>query len=205
MGSFPIARTKSNAARIVASLVVIVRTTSTSRIAGTGLKKCSPMKRSPRVVAVACSTIDSDEVFEAKMVCGAASVSSAAQSARLASSCSTTASTMMSHDESAPRSVVKVRVSSVRSRASGEIFPFSMSRESDRSMALRARAHSASSSSRRMVRCPCCAATWAMPAPMSPPPTTPTVPEWVIPQYAPVPRHPTARRTVTDSSRIPST
>ena len=45
----------------------MVRTTSTSFISGTGLKKCIPMNRSGRLVAVISSVIEMDEVFEAKI------------------------------------------------------------------------------------------------------------------------------------------
>src|SRR6267142_2427263 len=47
----------------VSSEVVTVRTTSTSGISGTGLKKCRPTKRSPRFVAAAISAIVRLEVF----------------------------------------------------------------------------------------------------------------------------------------------
>ena len=48
------------------------RTTSTSFMSGTGLKKCRPTKRSARLVVAAISVIDSDEVLEAKIACGGA-------------------------------------------------------------------------------------------------------------------------------------
>src|SRR6266478_5571489 len=51
-----------------AGSVAIVRTTSTSFITGTGLKKCSPTNRCGRFVAVAISVIVSDEVLLAKIV-----------------------------------------------------------------------------------------------------------------------------------------
>ena len=56
----------------------MVRTTSTSFMIGTGLKKCIPMNRCCRsgVVAAIIWVIESDEVFEAKIVCGLQVVSS---------------------------------------------------------------------------------------------------------------------------------
>ncbi len=56
----------------------MVRTTSTSFIRGTGLKKCRPTKRACRSgrVAVIISVIESEEVFEAKMVSGLQTASS---------------------------------------------------------------------------------------------------------------------------------
>src|SRR5438876_209987 len=50
--------------------VVIVPTTSTSFISGTGLKKCMPIKRSTRFVAVIISVTTSDDVLLAKIAGG---------------------------------------------------------------------------------------------------------------------------------------
>ena len=47
-----------------------MRTTSTSFMTGTGLKKCRPAKRSGRLVAADISVIVSEEVFEQKIVSG---------------------------------------------------------------------------------------------------------------------------------------
>ncbi len=47
-------------------------------MSGTGLKKCSPTKRAGRLVFAAISVIDSDDVFEAKIVVGPHAASSAA-------------------------------------------------------------------------------------------------------------------------------
>jgi hypothetical protein len=71
-GTLPSFLLKSTACSYTASSVRIVFTTSTSFISGTGLKKCMPMKRCWRSgeVAVIISVIDSDEVFEAKIVSG---------------------------------------------------------------------------------------------------------------------------------------
>src|SRR2546429_6124491 len=52
----------------VSSDVVTVRTTSTSAISGTGLKKCRPTKRSARFVAAAIAAMVRLDVFEAKIV-----------------------------------------------------------------------------------------------------------------------------------------
>ena len=43
--------------------------TSTSFMIGTGLKKCRPPKRSGRFVAAASSVMQSDEVFDRRIVC----------------------------------------------------------------------------------------------------------------------------------------
>ena len=55
---------------LTAGDVVIVPTTSTSFINGTGLKKCIPMNRSTRFVAVIISVITSDDVLLAKIAAG---------------------------------------------------------------------------------------------------------------------------------------
>ena len=60
------ARTRRRPAK-TSGAVAMVRTTSTSFISGTGLKKCRPMKRSGRPVAVISSVMESEEVFEAKI------------------------------------------------------------------------------------------------------------------------------------------
>ena len=53
-------------------------TTSTSFISGTGLKKCMPMNRSTRLVAVIISVITSDDVLLAKIAAGFTILSMAA-------------------------------------------------------------------------------------------------------------------------------
>ena len=53
-----------------------MRTTSTSFMTGTGLKKWRPAKRSGRFVAADISVIVSDEVFEQKIVAGLQAASS---------------------------------------------------------------------------------------------------------------------------------
>src|SRR5207247_5977086 len=67
-GSLPSDAANANARLKVCSDVVTVRTTSTSAISGTGLKKCSPTKRSARLVAAAISAIVRLDVFDAKTV-----------------------------------------------------------------------------------------------------------------------------------------
>ena len=83
MGSLPRRRTNAMAASKVAADVVRPRTTSTSGMSGTGLKKWRPMNRSDRPVAVASSVIERLEVFEAKIVPGGQRPSSSCQSAAL--------------------------------------------------------------------------------------------------------------------------
>ena len=68
IGSLRSEAANANARLKVASDVVTVRTTSTSGISGTGLKKCRPTNRSARFVAPAISAIVRLEVFDAKIV-----------------------------------------------------------------------------------------------------------------------------------------
>src|SRR5216117_4309653 len=68
IGSLPSEAAKAKARLNVSADVVTVRTTSTSAMSGTGLKKCSPTNRSARLVAPASSAIVRLEVLEAKIV-----------------------------------------------------------------------------------------------------------------------------------------
>src|SRR5439155_18735123 len=95
-GSLPSEAAKANARLTVCSDVVMVRTTSTSAISGTGLKKCSPTKRSARFVAPAISAIVRLDVFEAKIVPAAHKPSSSWKSAFLSARSSVIASITMS-------------------------------------------------------------------------------------------------------------
>src|SRR2546422_6200345 len=80
----------------VSSAVVTVRTTSTSGIRGTGLKKCSPTNRSARRVAAAMAAIVRLEVLDAKIVAGPQRASSSFHKAFFRSRSSVTASITMS-------------------------------------------------------------------------------------------------------------
>src|SRR2546427_11527577 len=71
--SLPRERANAKARRNVSSDVVTARTTSTSGISGTGLKKCRPTKRSARLVAAAMAAMVRLEVLEAKIEIGRAS------------------------------------------------------------------------------------------------------------------------------------
>src|SRR5881296_3421976 len=158
----------------VSAEVVTVRTTSTSGIRGTGLKKCSPTKRSPRFVAAAIAAMVRLDVFEAKMVAGPHRPSSSFQRAFLSSRSSVTASTTMSHGFRSAVVVVKCRRLRVASRSAAETFPFSTNLASDFSIPARALSHTCWDTSRTVVSYPAAAATWAMPLPISPQPSTPT-------------------------------
>ncbi len=70
IGSLPTDFANRNSVSYVASLVVRPRTTSTSFISGTGLKKWRPANRSGRFVRAASSVMHIDEVFETMIVWG---------------------------------------------------------------------------------------------------------------------------------------
>ena len=75
-GVLPRLRANSTARSKASADVRGERTTSTSFMSGTGLKKCMPTKRSARFVTAAISVMESDEVFEAKIVAGGQTLSS---------------------------------------------------------------------------------------------------------------------------------
>ena len=105
-GSLPQALAKATAAATVASLAVIGRTTSTSAMAGAGLKKWMPHTRSGRPVAIAISTTGRVEVLVARIVSGLQMLSSSAKRSFLTARSSTTDSITRSTSTSSPRWVV---------------------------------------------------------------------------------------------------
>src|SRR5713226_8271009 len=143
-------------------------------MSGTGLKKCSPTKRSPRFVAAAIAAMVRLEVFDAKMVAGPHKPSSSFHRAFLRSRSSVTASTTTSHGFRSAVAVVKCRRLRDASRSAAVIFPFSTNLASDFSIAARALSQTCWDTSRTVVSYPAAAATWAIPLPMSPQPSTPT-------------------------------
>ena len=83
--SFPRRTAKAFAKAVVASLVSDPRITSMSFITGAGLKKCIPMTRSARFVALAISVMLREDVLLAKTTSGGATASSSANSSFLTS------------------------------------------------------------------------------------------------------------------------
>ena len=156
----------------VASEVAIVRTTSTSFITGTGLKKCSPAKRSGRCVAVDISVIVSDEVLEQKIV-------SACRSGRAPRSLLLDVQVLDDRldDDVAVGQVLEARRPESRPRGvpvrGGEL-PFSTALPSEPSMRAIPFSTSSSVTSRTTSRSPPSRATSAMPEPIRPAPSTPT-------------------------------
>ena len=93
-------------------------TSSTSRIFGTGLKKCSPTTRSGRGTPAAIALTSSDEVLVASSASGATISASAPNSERLTSSDSGTASITASQRARCASSSAH-SIPSTRSRAAG--------------------------------------------------------------------------------------
>src|SRR6266496_346695 len=173
-GSFPSDVANAKARRKVSSDVVTVRTTSTSGMSGTGLKKCRPTKRSPRFVAAAIAAMVRLDVLDAKMVAGPHRASSSFHSAFLTSTSSVTASSTMSQGFRSAVVVVKRSRWSAASRLAAGSLPFSTNLASDFSMPARALSQICCDTSRTIVSYPAVAATWAMPLPIRPHPSTPT-------------------------------
>src|SRR4051812_13831094 len=174
IGSLPRARMKSIARVSVSSLVVIVRTTSTSFINGTGLKKCKPSIRSARPLAVAIAMIVRLDVLEAKIASGRASSFRSDHRVFLTDRSSTTASMKTSLSASWSSSVTKRRFPSVVSRSSVVTLPRSIPLARVFSIDWRDFAQRSADTSRTVVGKPAAAHTWAMPLPIRPPPITPT-------------------------------
>ena len=172
---FPSFTPNATISSYTAGSVAIVRTTSTSFITGTGLKKCSPTKRCGRLVAVAISVIVSEEVLLAKIVDAGQILSSALNSSRFAGSCSMIASTMTSQLFRSSMEVVPFSRLRICPFAASVIVPFSTNRFRFFSMPLSPFSTSSAFTSRTVVSNPATATTCAIPEPISPHPTTPTL------------------------------
>ena len=118
-------------AAIVSSLAQIGRTTSTSDIAGAGLKKCRPQTRSGREVSIASSMTDSVEVFVARIASGFTTAFSSRKTARFTSRSSITDSMTKSQSDRSLRCVVAETRAMMASASSAVRLPFSTCRASD--------------------------------------------------------------------------
>ena len=175
IGVFPIRSPSANAVSKGSSSVSSARTISTSGISGAGLKKCIPTTRPGVDVAAAISVTESADVFVARTASGRQIRSSSAKSSRFGPSSSTIASITTSQSANASSSVVRARRLMASSRARCSSCPFSVLRV--RKCPIRSRACSPSSdvTSRPMVSIPASTQSCAIPAPMAPSPTTPTL------------------------------
>src|SRR5262245_54415816 len=173
-GVLPRAWTNSDAVLTVASLVRMVRTTSTSFMIGAGLKKWRPRTWAGRRVAAASSVIVHDEVFEASSAAGGQMPSSLPKVSFLRATFSVIASITRSASRRSSRRVVPRIRPQAASRAFGSSRPLSASPSRLRRMAPRPRSRRSGLASTTVVGKPAWADTWVMPPPMSPQPTTPT-------------------------------
>ena len=181
-GSRVISRAARNSRSTTSGLVLRPGTTSTSFISGTGLKKCRPATRSGDLHLAAMAVIDSDDVFEARMVCGAHIASRAANNACFASRRSTIASTIRSQPfRSSSLSTMATRPT-IAAASSAVRVPFCTARSIIDLMNSRALSAAPAWASNSRTSAPPSTETWAMPRPMAPVPTMPILklPSWSV-------------------------
>src|SRR6478609_3150412 len=174
MPVFAIPRTQPLTVLTTPGSVRAATTTSTSLDAGTGLKKCIPRNRSGRRRAPARSVTDNELVLEATTASGPTADSAARSTAAFRSGCSGTAST--TRPVSGASSLAESRtVSRARttSRSSGSL-PRRCASARPSSTRCRAARAGPSPASTTATDAPAARKTWAMPAPMRPPPITAT-------------------------------
>ncbi len=152
-------------------------TTSTSFIAGAGLKKCSPSTRSGNRDSAARRVTDRALVPVARIASGRTTSSSSRKSRCLISYDSGTTSTTRSASAAAWRSVKTRKRARASVRSLSVRRPLATARAVEFSSAVTARAACASLTSMPTTSRPARASTSAMPVPMVPRPTTATVPK----------------------------
>lgn len=170
-------RTWAQTARTVActsSAVRTVRTTSTSFIAGAGLKKCMPITSSGREVARAIAITGSEEVVVASTAPGLQTLSSAWNSSCFTARSSATASTARSTSAKASSEPAAVIRSTVAAAASSVSRPRSTARLRDLPIAAFAASAFSWLRAASTTGKPACAKTCAIPLAMVPEPATPT-------------------------------
>ncbi len=177
-GALPSCSTSATTSVTTSGSVTTDRMTSTSFNTCVGLKKCMPTTLPGRPVCTPISVIDSDDVLDANTVSGPQIPSSAANTAALSSIRSGTASTTRSHSaRSASSVVVVIRPSSTAFPASSSL-PRATARDVECSRWPSPRARPSSFTSTAITVRPVRASTSAIPAPIVPSPTTPTVLNW---------------------------
>ena len=152
----------------------MVWTTSTSFMSGTGLKKWRPSTWPGRLVAAAIAVTLHDEVFEASRACGGQIRSSLAKVSFLSGWFSVMASITRSQSRKASRPTTPL----IRPMISSRVFSSIRALATSASRLLRSPPSPRSSSSwlasATTVGKPACAATWTIPDPIRPQPSTPT-------------------------------
>jgi hypothetical protein len=174
-GTFSNLRASAMTSSTTSGSVTTVLITSTNSCTGAGLKKCMPTTRRGRWVATEISVTDNDEVLVARMASSRTTLSSAEKISRFSSSRSITASITRSQSASASISVAKVTRSNSACWSSGASLPRFTARSVECWMCPRPRSTACSSRSTPTTLSPCRANTSAIPAPIVPSPTTPTV------------------------------
>src|SRR3954471_3271391 len=174
IGSLPSERANSKARSKVSSEVSRVRTTSTSFITGTGLKKWSPTTWSGRRVNMAIWVMVSDEVLLANRASFFTTSSRLEKIFFFSSRFSTIASITMSQSARSSSFTVPERRDSVSSRTGASSLPRSTALPSEPPIFWIPLSTSSSVTSRTTVSYPERAATSAMPEPIRPQPSTPT-------------------------------
>ncbi len=173
-GVLPQARAVSYARVAAAGSVADPETTSTSGSSGAGLKKCRPTKRPGTRSAPPTAVTDREEVLVASRQASPTTSSRARNSSCLTSSRSTTASTTSAH----PARSARLPAGASRERAASRSAPvmrfFSTSRSSRAPIASAASRARPATASYSRTGWPATSATWAMPWPMVPVPTTAT-------------------------------
>ena len=182
---FPVASTVRRARSTAAASHPGGAISSTSRIAGAGLKKCRPRTRPGCANPSAMAATDSDEVFVASTASARRTVSSVANRPRFASSRSAIAS--ITNPESArpltdPRTCTR---SSAASRSAPVSLPAATRASSAPARREAAVARTASVASVASTENPACANTCAMPRPIVPKPTTPITGRSAMPSHLP--------------------
>src|SRR5437870_5436616 len=202
-GVLPTARTHSTAVLTAASSVRIVRTTSTSFMSGTGLKKWRPSTCPGRRVAAAIAVTLHDEVLEARIARGGQTRSSLANVSFLSGWFSVIASTTRSQSWRSSSRVVPPMRPSASSFAFASILPRATSASSVVLRLPRPRWSKSSLASTTVVAKPAWAETCAMPDPMSPQPSTPTAAEVPRPSVTSAATRPARRkRTICRTGHI---
>src|SRR5664280_997974 len=174
-GVLPQRRLNATMASAVAGSLERPETTSTSFMSGTGLKKCMPTKRPGSRRPAASAVTEIDEVFDASTQSSATTVSRSRKTLFLAAAFSTMASTTRPEPAaSSSHGTATMRAATALASAASSL-PLAARPSSVEASLATAAAAAPSRASKSLTRWPACAATWAMPAPMMPAPTTKTV------------------------------
>ena len=172
---FPSRSHSATVTPVVASLVSSPRITSTSFMTGTGFMKCMPMTRSGLSTPEAISVIEMELVFVARIVSGPLTSPSRAKMSCFSSAFSGTASTTSWASLSPAGSVVVRMRARAPSASPAEIFSFLTCLWRLRSIVPLAPSRAPASTSTISTSRPAIEQTWAIPFPIVPAPTTPTL------------------------------